>query len=168
VRAAGSDILWGYSAGRRAGSRLRHSETEKPSRSQIIRDSANYGVALPEMQRVGSEVRMRCFLKLWAKGRDWAAGAGDPGRPSGEDMAVFEAGCGRGGNLVSLCDLMKPGEHAEGKPRGERFKAILKDLQAMAAGTVQPEKPSAVEEHGPGGDRAKASCRESAFNAVRE
>ena len=51
-----------------------------------------------------------------------------------------EAGCGRGGNLVSLCDLMKPGEHAQGKPRGERFKAILKDLQAMAAGEGPPEE----------------------------
>jgi hypothetical protein len=54
-----------------------------------------------------------------------------------------EKGCGRGGNLVSLCDLMKPGEHTEGKPRGERFKAILKDLQAMAAGSAPP-----VEEEG--------------------
>ena len=33
---------------------------------------------------------------------------------------------------------MKPGEHAGGKPRGERFKAILRDLQAMAAGEEPP------------------------------
>ena len=42
---------------------------------------------------------------------------------------------------MSLCDLLKPGEHAEGKPRGERFKQILADLRAMIAGTVAPAPP---------------------------
>jgi hypothetical protein len=36
---------------------------------------------------------------------------------------------------------MKPGPHAEGKPRGERFKQILADLRAMIAGTLAPATP---------------------------
>ncbi len=53
-----------------------------------------------------------------------------------------KAGCGRGGNLVSLCHLLKPGERSGGKPWGDRLKAILRDLQAMAAGKApQPAAP---------------------------
>jgi hypothetical protein len=50
-------------------------------------------------------------------------------------------GCGEGENLVSLCDLMKPGPRAEGKPRGKRFKQILADLRAMIAGSLAPAAP---------------------------
>jgi 5S rRNA maturation endonuclease (ribonuclease M5) len=47
-------------------------------------------------------------------------------------------GCGKGGNLVSLCDLLKPG--GTGRPRGDRFKEIAADLQAMAAGETTSAK----------------------------
>ena len=100
--------------------------------------AAYYGVALPEMQRVGSEVRMRCFLNCGRKEETGQRALAIQADHRAKIWRCFEAGCGRGGNLVSLCDLMKPGEHAEGKPRGERFKAILRDLQAMAAGKVPP------------------------------
>ena len=53
---------------------------------------------------------------------------------------VYE--CHKSGNLVGLCDLMKPGQNAGGRPRGERFKQIAEDLQAMAAGE-QPKTASA-------------------------
>ena len=101
--------------------------------------AAYYGIALPEMQRVGSEVRMRCFLNCGRKEETGQRALAIQAEHRAKIWRCFEAGCGRGGNLVSLCDLMKPGEHAEGKPRGERFKAILKDLQAMAAGDVRAE-----------------------------
>ena len=29
-------------------------------------------------------------------------------------------GCGRGGNLISLCDYLKPGPHMEGRPLFDR------------------------------------------------
>src|SRR4051794_38912492 len=89
-----------------------------------------YGVQLPEIHRTGAETRMRCFL---------ACGKTDP---SGQRvLAIQEAdpakrwkchayGCGKGGNLVGLCDLMKGGAEASGRPRGERFKEIAADLQA--------------------------------------
>ena len=111
--------------------------------------AAYYGVALPEMQRVGSEVRMRCFLNCGRKEETGQRALAIQADHRAKIWRCFEAGCGRGGNLVSLCDLMKPGEHAEGKPRGERFKAILRDLQAMAAGVVPPESPATSVEAAP-------------------
>jgi hypothetical protein len=47
-----------------------------------------------------------------------------------------------GGNLVGLIDLVKPGEHMDGRPRGERFKAILADLQQIAGGSPPPARPA--------------------------
>ena len=65
---------------------------------------------------------------------DWRPGlaiqSGDPAKK----WMCHQYGCGKGGNLVSLCDLMKPGQNAGGRPRGERFKAIAADLKAMAEG----------------------------------
>ena len=111
--------------------------------------AAYYGVALPEMQRVGSEVRMRCFLNCGRKEETGQRALAIQADHRAKIWRCFETGCGRGGNLVSLCDLMKPGEHAEGKPRGDRFKAILADLQAMAAGKAPPESPMASVESAP-------------------
>ena len=89
---------------------------------------------------------MRCFLNCGRHGETGdRAIAVQPDHPS-KIWRCHEAGCGRGGNLVSLCDLMKPGKHAGGKPRGERFKAILRDLQAMAAGSPPPPSAVPVEE----------------------
>src|SRR6266446_8849334 len=93
-----------------------------------------YGVPLPELHRAGAETRMRCFL---ACGRTKETGdrvlaiqESDPAKK----WKCHEYGCGKGGNLVSLCDLLKGGESAGGRPRGQRFKAIAADLQAMAGG----------------------------------
>ena len=97
---------------------------------------AYYGVSLPEIRRNGNEIRVRCFL---ACGRHEETGeralAIQPEHPA-KIWRCHQAGCGRGGNLVSLCDLMKPGTHAEGKPRGERFKSIIGDLVAMTRGRI--------------------------------
>ncbi len=111
--------------------------------------AAYYGVALSEMQRVGNEVRMRCFLNCGRKEETGQRALAIQTEHRAKIWRCFEAGCGRGGNLVSLCDLLKPGEHAEGKPRGERFKAILADLQAMAAGKAPPESPTTSVEPAP-------------------
>ncbi|MCH8992713.1 MAG: hypothetical protein IIA44_13335, partial [Acidobacteria bacterium] len=43
--------------------------------------------------------------------------------------------CGQSGNLVGLCDLLKDGASCDGRPRGQRFKDIVQDLQAIAGGT---------------------------------
>jgi hypothetical protein len=106
-----------------------------------------YGVEMPAIRQTGDEVRMRCFL---ACGRHEETGDRAIAIQANHPAKIWrchESGCGRGGNLVSLCDLMKSGEHAGGKPRGDRFKAILRDLQVMAAGKdTAPEVPPPAEQ----------------------
>src|SRR5947208_248958 len=101
-----------------------------------------YGVQLPELHRTGAETRMRCFLncgKTKETGdRVLAIQEGDPA----SRWHCHEYGCGKGGNLVGLCDLMKGGPDAGGKPRGERFKAIAKDLQAIVGGQERDARPA--------------------------
>ena len=100
-----------------------------------VEQAANYyGITLPEMRRVGDEIRMRCFL---ACGRSEETGdraiavqADNPVKPW--KCHVYQ--CQKVGNLVGLCDLMAPGTNAGGKPRGERFKQIAADLVAMTRG----------------------------------
>jgi hypothetical protein len=101
--------------------------------------AAYYGMTLPELKRVGNETRTACFLacgKTEPTGdRVLAIQAGDPAKK----WHCHQYGCGKGGNLVSLCDLMKAGANAGGRPRGDRFKDIAKDLDAMAGGQPPPE-----------------------------
>jgi hypothetical protein len=99
-----------------------------------------YGVSLPEIRHVGDEIRMRCFL---ACGRTEETGdraiavqVNNPVKPF--KCHVYQ--CQKGGNLVGLCDLMKPGENAGGRPRGQRFKDIASDLAAMAGGAEPPNR----------------------------
>lgn len=109
-----------------------------------VADAARYyGLELPQIHTTGNETRMRCFLNC---GR--TKETGDRVLAIQADSAVkawhcHQYGCGKGGNLVSLCDLMKPGDSAGGRPRGERFKEIAKDMQAMAEGRL-PEASGAV------------------------
>lgn len=96
-----------------------------------------YGYVLPELIRVGSETRMACFLNCGKSketgDRALAIQTDDPLKP----WFCHQYGCGKNGNLVSLCDLMAPGVPAGGRPRGERFKSIATDLQAMVGGEVR-------------------------------
>jgi hypothetical protein len=104
----------------------------------VERVAAYYGVALPELIRVGQETRTRCFLACGKAGetgdRALAIQEGDPAKR----WHCHSYGCGKGGNLVSLCDFLKPGPSMNGRPRGERFKAIADDLRAMVAGVTGP------------------------------
>lgn len=98
---------------------------------------AFYGLELPEMQRTTAEIRSRCFLACGRTAdtseRALAIQVDDPTKK----WKCFQNGCGKAGNFVSLCDLLKPGENAGGKPRGDRFKAIAADIAAMAAGVIR-------------------------------
>lgn len=110
-----------------------------------------YGVELPEMKRIGAEVRSRCFLQCGRTcetgDRALAIQADEPTKK----WKCFQSGCGKSGNLVSVADLLKPGENAGGKPRGDRFKAIAADLVAITEGLVrgvdvpQPKKQTEPE-----------------------
>lgn len=115
--------------------------------------AAYYGAQLPELKRIGKEVRTKCFL---ACGHSEETGDRALAIQIDHPAKIWRChhyGCGRGGNLVSLCDFLKPGENGNGKPRGERFKEILRDLRAMAGGEVRaavegrsPERPAHKEE----------------------
>ena len=100
-----------------------------------------YGVPLPELHRTRDETRTRCFLacgKTAETGdRVLAIQESDPAKK----FRCHQYDCGIGGNLVSMCDLLKPGQNAGGRPRGERFRAIASDLQAMAGGMISTDRP---------------------------
>ena len=105
--------------------------------------AAFYGTPLPELHKVGAETRTRCFLQC---GRTNETGdrtlAIQTDHPA-KQWHCHNYGCGKGGNLVSLCDLMKPGSNDGGRPRGERFKEIALDLRAMVQGTLaSPDTPA--------------------------
>lgn len=93
-----------------------------------------YGVNA-ELHRVGQHIRSACFLNC------------QKSDPTGKRALAIEAeglhrfrchqyGCGKAGNLVGLIDLVKPGAHQEGRPRGERFRAIAEDLLRMGQGEL--------------------------------
>jgi hypothetical protein len=93
-----------------------------------------YGVAHETINRVGNEIRTRCFLNC-----SKTEPTGDRALSIKVDDDAKRWCCHRyeceqkqGGNLVSLMDLVKPGPHMNGRPRAERFKAILADLQQIA------------------------------------
>jgi 5S rRNA maturation endonuclease (ribonuclease M5) len=99
----------------------------------------HYGIVLPELKRVGAETRSVCFLTC-GKTRD----TGDRALSiQCDDLSkkwhCHQYGCGKGGNLLSLMDLMKPGVNAGGRPRGDRFKELAADLQAITSGERPPE-----------------------------
>src|SRR5437660_7717820 len=108
-----------------------------------LEDAARYyGVPLPELHRIGSETRARCFLVCGRKtetgDRVLAIQEGDPAKK----WHCHQYGRGKGGNLVSLCDLLKPGESAGGRPRGDRFKEIASDLRSIVEGTPGSAAPA--------------------------
>ncbi len=99
--------------------------------------AAFYHAPLPELHRVGSETRAACFLNCGKStdtgDRALAIKTDDPAK----QWHCHQYGCGKGGNLVSLCDLLKPGDNAGGKPRGDRFKQIAADMVAMTSGVLR-------------------------------
>ena len=98
-----------------------------------------YGVDPGQVHRTQRELRMQCVL-LCGK----AEPTGDRALAIERDGVKrwkchqYDGGqaCGRSGNLVGLCDLLKEGANCDGKPRGQRFKDIVQDLQAIAGGTA--------------------------------
>lgn len=101
-----------------------------------------YGVPLPELRRIGDEIRTACFLNCGKPqetgDRALAIQAEDPTTR----WYCHQYGCGKKGNLVGICDLLKEGENTGGRPRGDRFKQIAADLRAMAGGLLTSPEAS--------------------------
>lgn len=91
-----------------------------------------YGIAL-QLERTTGEVRTRCFLNC-GKTEE----TGDRAMAIDMDRKRFRChhyGCTAGGGLLDLMFRMKHGrEPTGGKLRGEEFKEIAGDLQAIASG----------------------------------
>jgi len=97
----------------------------------------HYGVALPDLQRIGQETRTQCFLTNCANcgqtgNRALALQLDHPAR----QWKCHHYGCSAGGSLLSLMDLLAPGESQHGQPRGARFKQLAQDLQQIAGGVM--------------------------------
>jgi 5S rRNA maturation endonuclease (ribonuclease M5) len=119
--------------------------------------AAYYGVQLPDLHRTANETRTRCFLicgRTQETGdRALAIQTDDPARK----WHCHQYGCGKGGNLISLCDLLKPGTNAGGRPRGQRFKEIAADLQAIASGASRAEGAAAAPAKPPSAEAPKVN-----------
>ncbi len=111
--------------------------------------TAYYGVELPELRKVGAETRTRCFLLCGRTGETGDRVLAIQTEHAAKQWACHQYGCGKAGNLVSLCDLLKPGAQGGGRPRGERFKEIAADLLAI----VEGRSPA----HGEASDTPKAA-----------
>lgn len=105
-----------------------------------------YGVTSDSIHRLGGEIRTRCFLNC-----SKTEPTGDRALAIKVDDDAKRWCCHRyecehrqGGNLVGLIDLVKPGPHMNGRPRGDRFKAILADLQQLAGGSSMPPQTAAA------------------------
>jgi len=112
-----------------------------------VQDIADfYGVPLPELKQLGKETRTRCFLQC---GRDEETGdralAINAEHPA-KKWKCHQYGCGKGGNLVGMCNLLKPGyDGGKVQPQGKRFKEIAADLQAIAKGEPPSKERSPTE-----------------------
>ncbi len=103
--------------------------------------AAYYGMSLPELKRIGKETRTACFLACGKQAPTGDRALAIQTDHPGKQWHCHAYGCGKGGNLVSMCDLMKPGPNSGGKPRGDRFKEIAADLRAMAQGGSSSASP---------------------------
>lgn len=101
-----------------------------------------YGVELPAITRVESdtrcELRSRCYLNCGRTEPTSERALAIQMETAGKVWRCFASGCGRLGNLLGLMDLLAPGQHMNGKPRGERFKELARDLEAIVAGRERP------------------------------
>lgn len=103
--------------------------------------AAYYGVELPALRQVGNEVRTRCFLACGKTGETGDRALAILADHPAKQWKCHHYGCPQGGNLVSLCDLLKSGPSMNGKPRGARFKSIAADLQDIVHGTSSASHP---------------------------
>lgn len=104
-----------------------------------------YGVPSDTIHRVGNEIRTRCFLNCAKTEPTGDRALAIKVDDDAKRWCCHNYSCEhkRGGNLVGLIDLVKPGEHMNGRPRGERFKAILSDLKGITGGAPLSQAPTA-------------------------
>lgn len=131
-----------------------------------------YGSVLPEIRQSGAEVRTACFLNC---GKTEPTGdraiAINISTPDAR-WKCHQYGCTRKGDLVTLAHLLKPGFDGSDNPKGDRFKAILSDLEAIVGGPTLCAKGAAaprLEDPVPSAElKANVLLRDSANEAARK
>ncbi len=96
--------------------------------------AAFYNVPLPELHRGEQAIRTQCFLLCGKSGKTGVRALAIKADSPVKEWKCHNYECGKSGNLISMCDLLKPGPNSGGRPRGQRFKEIAADLQAMVGG----------------------------------
>ena len=97
---------------------------------------------VPEIKAIGAETRIRCFLNCGKKQESGDRALAIQTDHPAKQWKCHQYGCTKLGNILSLCDLLKPGANHGGRPRGERFKEIAADIEAMVAGVLRAETPA--------------------------
>lgn len=92
-----------------------------------------HGVTLPPVKENGDEARMPCPFPQCQQAAGCNQHISIKRDTKGFVWNCFRYGCGRGGNDVAFNDLIRDGQ-GDGRPRGERFKANLRDFQQIAGG----------------------------------
>jgi len=111
-------------------------------RNDVLLDCGRTGFELlPELKRVGDETRTRCFLNCGKTAETGDRALAIQEGSSARAWHCHQYGCGNGGNLLGLMDLLKPGESMGGRPRGERFKQLAADLRAIVEGLPSTDAP---------------------------
>lgn len=109
-----------------------------------------YGVDPGPLERVGKDIRTQCFLNCGKTEETGNRAIAIDSQSEVKRWRCHQYGCGKGGNLVTMCDLMKPGENFGGKqPKGNRFIELREDLRQMAGGVLSESagesKPEPIE-----------------------
>tara|TARA_R110002049_G_scaffold167265_3_gene333451 strand:- start:3142 stop:4347 length:1206 start_codon:yes stop_codon:yes gene_type:complete len=108
----------------------------------VERIASFYNVSLPELHKTQNETRLAC---IFACGKEQETGDRAISIKTKQDGAVFRCfqyGCTVRGNLLNLMYLMKHNsEPADGKLKGQEFKEIASDLQALVAGRPPETNP---------------------------
>jgi hypothetical protein len=93
-----------------------------------------YGIDPGPVIEGQKEVRTRCFFNC---GKTEETGNRAIAIDTSSPVKLWKChqyGCSKGGNLVGMCDLMKPGANDGGRPKGARFKEVAADVRAMVGG----------------------------------
>jgi 5S rRNA maturation endonuclease (ribonuclease M5) len=97
----------------------------------------HFGVDLSAAKRIGNEIRTRCFLVCQHAGESGDRSLAIETASGAMKWKCHHYPCQREGNGVKLVDNLLNGDNGDDKPTGERFKAVLAELQKIAGGEVR-------------------------------
>jgi 5S rRNA maturation endonuclease (ribonuclease M5) len=96
--------------------------------------TSHFGVDLSAAKRIGNEIRTRCFLVCQHTGESGDRSLAIETASGAMKWKCHHYPCQREGNAVKLVDNLLHGDNGDEKPTGERFKAVLAELQKIASG----------------------------------